>query len=346
MLRLTATFKVSLANPLYINRLSQQERVRTIPPLRYDTRIDDSDVEVALLEIHPAMRQGDRTIWAVPEVRVSVSRSETVDPPPIQRTAQGGRDFRDRWSYFQERDPIYRGAAIEALHRLVCFFKYKQAHVLLRDAPLADLMSNLQWTNEMWTDDTRQEFPSGSSPLRVLSLYGIELDEEVGVRGLAAADDLSLQQALAEPPIEPELYEELLSDARAALFQGSLRRAIIELAISCEVAIKQAFFNKATAAELSMYFDERKQINDDVGGFTNLLGKPAEHILGQNFRKIKRRAAAHIDGLFRCRNQIAHEGEPTYKDKRGRSQIVDQAIAKEWFKAAHYLFYWLQRMHT
>jgi hypothetical protein len=328
MLRLTATFDVSLISPLFVNRPPRQEGVRTIQELRYATTIFDSDVEIALVEVHHALTEGSRTIWAVPKVRVSVSRSETVDPPPIQRTAQGGRDFRDRWSYFQERDPIYRGAAIEALHRLVCFFKYKQAHVLLRDAPLADLMSNLQWTNEMWTDDTRQEFPSGSSPLRVLSLYGIELDEEVGVRALAAADDLSLQQALAEPPIEPELYEELLSDARAALFQGSLRRAIIELAISCEVAIKQAFFNKATAAELSMYFDERKQINDDVGGFTNLLGKPAEHILGQNFRKIKRRAAAHIDGLFRCRNQIAHEGEPPYKDKRGRSQIVDQAIAK------------------
>ena len=78
MLRLTATFKVSLANPLSINRPPQQERVRTIPPLRYDSRIDDSDVEITVLEIHPAMTQGDRTIWAVLEVCVSVSRSETA----------------------------------------------------------------------------------------------------------------------------------------------------------------------------------------------------------------------------------------------------------------------------
>jgi hypothetical protein len=48
MLRLTATFKVSLASPLFINRPPRQEGVRTIPPLRYDTRIDDSDVEIAL----------------------------------------------------------------------------------------------------------------------------------------------------------------------------------------------------------------------------------------------------------------------------------------------------------
>jgi hypothetical protein len=150
---------------------------------------------------------------------------------------------------------------------------------------------------------------------------------------------------LAEPPIQPELYEELLSDARAALFHRSLRRAILELTIACEVAIKQAFFSKATAAELSMYFDDRRRVCHTVGGFTNLLDKPAEHILGQSFRKIKKRASTDIDCLFQCRNQIAHEGEPTtYKDKRGRSQIVDQPITKECFKAADSLFAWLRSL--
>ena len=288
MLRLTATFKVSLASPLFVDRPPRQEGVHTIPPLRYDTRIEDSDVEIALVEAYHAMTSMDRggdilrgPIWAVPRIHVSVSRSETVEPPPIQRTAQGGRDFRDRWPYVRERDPIYREAAIEALHRLACFFKYRQAHALLRyrQAPglrrndsLVDFMSDLQWTDETWTDETGQELQTGITPLRELSLYGIELDDEVGIKALAAADDSALQQALADPPIEPELYEELLSDARAALFQGSPRRAVLELAISCEVAIKHAFFDKGTEAALSNYFDERKQLRENVGGFTNLLG--------------------------------------------------------------------------
>jgi hypothetical protein len=84
MLRLTATFKVSLASPLFVNRPPQQEGGRTIQELRYPVRIHDSDVEIALLEVYPAMTGGGRTIWAVPEVRVSVSRPETVGPPPIQ----------------------------------------------------------------------------------------------------------------------------------------------------------------------------------------------------------------------------------------------------------------------
>ena len=347
MLRLTATFKVSLANPLYINRPPQQERVRTIPPLRYDTRIDDSDVEIALLEIHHAMTIVDRgknilrgPIWVVPRVQVSVSRTETAEPPAIPPTPEDGRNFCDRDPYFHEHILLYRKVALEALCRFLRFFKYRQVHALLRDPIGEDL------DNPTWTDNTGQEVPSGVHLVEG-SLYGIELDDDVGIHALAATDDPALQQALAAPPIEPELYEELLSDARAALFQRSLRRAILELAISCEVAIKQAFFNKATAAELSMYFDDRRQIKDDVGGFTNLLGKPAEHILGQNFReagKAEKRACIYIDNLFQCRNQIAHEGQPTYKNKRGRLHTVDQPVVKEWFKAADRLFHWLRCM--
>jgi hypothetical protein len=341
MQRLIATFDVSLSSPLFVNGPAQQEGVRTIEEPRYATMIDDSDVEIALLEAHHAMTimAGDKIlsgpIWAVPQVRVSVNRTEMVEPPPIRRTLEGQHD---RAAYFRERTDIYQKLALEALRRFLRFFKYCRAHVLLPDASAADM------TTLTWTDETGQELPSNVALPRVLSLYGIELDEEVGVRALAVADDPALQQALAEPPIEPELYEELLSDARAALFQGSLRRAILELAISCEVAIKQAFFDKATEAALSMYFDERRQLRDSVGGFTNLLSEPAQQILGQNFRKTEKRACIHIDNLFQCRNQIAHEGQPTYKNKRGRLRTLDQAVAKEWFKAADRLFHWLRRM--
>jgi hypothetical protein len=279
-------------------------------------------------------------IWVVPRMRVSVSRFEPAEPPSMRREPEGGRNSRDQANYFHERILIYRNMALEALRRLLRFFKYRQAHALLRDPIGEDL------DNPKWTDGTGQEVPSGIS-FHEASLYGIELDEEVGIQALASTDDPMLQQALAEPPIQPELYEQLLSDARAALFQGSLRRAILELAISCEVAIKQAFFVKGTEAALSIYFDEKKQLRENVGGFTNLLGNPAEHILGQNFRKAgkaERRTCIYIDRLFQCRNQIAHEGQPTYKNKRGRSLPVDQAVAKEWFKAADHLFRWLRHM--
>jgi hypothetical protein len=337
MLRLTATFKVSLASPLFVDRPSRQEGVWTLQALRYPIRIDDSDVEIALVGGYHVMTRMDPSgnilrgpIWVVPRVRVSVSRTETIEPPPIRR-------HDDRATYFYERILIYRKVALTTLCRFLRFFKYRQAHALLRDAIGEDL------DNPSWTDETGQEVLSVVD-FRTLSLYGIELDDEVGIQALATADDPSLQQALAEPPIKPALYEELLSDAHAALFQGGLRRAILELAISCEVAIKQAFFAKATEAALSVYFDERRQVRNTVGGFTKLLGKPAEHLLGQNFWKADKRACIHIDHLFQCRNQIAHEGHPAYRNTRGSLRPVDQTVAKEWFKAADRLFTWLRHM--
>jgi hypothetical protein len=133
MPRLTATFDVSLASPLFVNRPARQE-------LRYATTIDDSDVEITLLEVYHAMTIVDRDesilcgpLWVVPRMRVSISRTETA-APPIRRAQEGACNFRDQANYFHERTSIYRSVAIEALRRLLRFFKYRQAHAVLRDA--------------------------------------------------------------------------------------------------------------------------------------------------------------------------------------------------------------------
>jgi hypothetical protein len=114
---------------------------------------------------------------------VSVSRSETVEPPPILRTLEGEND---RAAYFRERIDIYQKLALEALRRFLRFFKYRQAHGLLRDPIGQDL------DNPKWTDETGQEVPSGVD-FRTFSLNGIELDDDVGIQALAIADDPALQ---------------------------------------------------------------------------------------------------------------------------------------------------------
>jgi hypothetical protein len=206
--------------------------------------------------------------------------------------------------------------APEALCRFLRFFKYRQAHALLRDPVGGDL------DNAKWTDEAGQEVPSGVD-FRELSLHGIELDDEVGIYALAGADDPALQQALAEPPIEPELYEQLLSDARAALFQGHLRRAVLELAISCEVATRHTFFSKAPSGR----YKKR--------GIYLLLGQEAKRVFGQCFKDADPEAYMSIDYLFQRRDQIAHQG---------KGEDIDLAAAKEWFKAADRLFHWLRSM--
>ena len=218
MPRLTATFRVSLSSPLFVNRPPWREGVRTIQELGYATA-NDSDIEIRLLEIDHAMTRVDRDenilygpIQVVPRMRVSVSRFEPAEPPSIRRVPEGERSSRGQANYFHERILIYRNLALQTLRRLLRFFRYRQAHTLLHNPTGTD------FDNPKWADETGQEVPS-SVHLLEGSLYGIELEEEVGIQALASADDPALQQALAEPPIQPELYEQLLSDARAALFQ-------------------------------------------------------------------------------------------------------------------------------
>jgi hypothetical protein len=255
-------------------------------------------------------------IWVVPRVQVSVSHTETVQPPAIPPTPEGGRNFRDRAPYFHERILIYRKVALEALSRFLRFFKYRQAHALLRDPVGEDL------DTPQWTDDAGQEVPTGVHFLET-SLYGIELDDDVGVHALAGTDDPALQQALANPPIEPELYEQLLSDARAALFQGHLRRAALELAISCEVATRHTFSIKAPSGR----YKKR--------GIYHLLDQEAKRVFGERFKDADSEAYMSIDYLFQRRDQIAHQGQ---------GEDIDLAAAKKWFKAADRLFHWLRRM--
>jgi hypothetical protein len=240
------------------------------------------------------------------------SQAATAIPP----TPEGGRNFCDRAPYFHEHILLYRKVALEALCRFLRFFKYRQVHALLRDPIGEDL------DNPTWTDDTGQEVPSGVHLVEA-SLYGIELDDDVGIHALAAPDDPALQQALADPPIEPELYEELLSDARAALFQGHLRRAVLELAISCEVATRHTLSIKAPSER----YKKR--------GIYLLLDQEAKRVFGECFQDADSEAYMSIDHLFQRRDQIAHQG---------KGEDIDLAAAKEWFKAADRLFHWLRRM--
>jgi hypothetical protein len=141
-------------------------------------------------------------------------------------------------------------------------------------------------------------------------------------------------------PIEPELYEELLSDAHAALFQGHLRRAILELALSCEIATKRAFFGKeSVAASAYEYLEDKGQVRASV---PDLLGQVAKHAFGKSFKDTNSNAYKQIDYLFRCRNKIAHRGECKYNDDEGHTHTVDQATANVWLKAAHHLLEWLR----
>jgi hypothetical protein len=58
--------------------------------------------------------------------------------------------------------------------------------------------------------------------------------------------------------ISSQLFEEVFSDAQAAAVEGNLRRAVLELAISCEIAVKQKFFFTSTPSGAAFEYLEDK----------------------------------------------------------------------------------------
>ena len=137
-----------------------------------------------------------------------------------------------------------------------------------------------------------------------------------------------------------ELYEELLSDAQAAILQKNCRRGLLELAIACEIAIKQKFFRKKTpAGDIFEYLEDSRRLNVPA---KELIDGGAKQAFGTSFKEEFSSDYQNIDFLFRCRNKIAHRGEIKYKDNSGTIHNVDEATIKKWWVSVAILLDWLK----
>ncbi|MBM0741382.1 hypothetical protein JOY44_07075 [Phormidium sp. CLA17] len=134
-------------------------------------------------------------------------------------------------------------------------------------------------------------------------------------------------------------YEEILSESQASVFNGNLRRAVLELAIACELATKQSFFGEASRAGLAFeYLEDKGRVNVKV---LDLITGVAVQVIGQSFKDFDKNAYIDIDHLFRCRNKVAHRGEPKFKDDTGKEYEISEEILQRWWDSAEKLFRWL-----
>jgi hypothetical protein len=163
---------------------------------------------------------------------------------------------------------------------------------------------------------------------------------EFGIMKFSQDRDSELQKAL-ESDTESELYEELIADAQTAVYQRNLRRSVLELAIACEIAIKQTFFAKSTPAGLAYeYLEDKGRINISV---MELIDGVANQAFGESFKDIDLKAYTDIDHLFRSRNKVAHRGKIIYRDDKGLPHQVDTNTLKAWWQSVESLLNWLQK---
>ena len=334
MFKLVATFEVQLSGFLLVSRSEDEE-------LRYRVPIDDFDVELLLIPAEGAGKykkaQEKHYTFGISTIKISLSRDEEDEPPPIKKTPKG-RDLSERARYFDSRYPLYQEAALTALNRLIRFFKYTLRNPGLHE--LGERHRDLQ--NPRWTTEAGETVEPGHMRFVVTSLPGSS-GPYLGAKPLTPSEDADLQRALEEEFV-PELYEKLLSTAQEAVFNGDIRRAVLEMAIGCEVAVKSAFFGSVTSdGSVFEYLLDKGYVRVPV---IELIHGAAREAFGQSFKEVDQGDYANIDHLFRCRNKVAHTGEAIFRDYQGDTQSADLTTVKKWWVSVGKLIRWLDQYRS
>ena len=330
MYKLTASYDIELTHWIRVKRAEDDT-------LRYYARIDGFDVEIVLIPNGGARGRQDGDIFetrAITRIKASVSREEGSAPPNIVIDNEGNQNFRERSAWFGLRPQEYRTVAVEAVNRLVRFCKYELQIPNVREFRVHDS----EFENPKWIGEDHSELPSGVIELSstILSPRGPGL---VGQKDFTADYDAMLQDAL-QNDLAIETHQEFLADAQTSIVNGNLRRAILEMAIACEIAIKQAFFREMTTAGAAYeYLEHTRRVSVRV---IDLIHGVAKEVFGESFKEAEKDAYQHIDLLFQCRNKVAHRGKAIYRDAAGEHPVTRLTL-EEWWVSVDLLMRWISK---
>ncbi len=327
MKRLTAKYSIQLDELLVIKRREGEAPA-------FSTTIDDFEISISIPDrsVAGVRSRTERLMTrACYLVDVSVSREDSEAPPPARRTDQGGIDYTVQSTYFDSRTEPYAKVAAEALSRLFLFLRHRLRQPLLEE--ITQVHPALQ--NPSWVDETGAEAGKGPS---VWVAQGVP--RRFGVIPLQAKHDQRLIRALGRRLV-PKLHEELLSDAQAAALRGNLRRAVLELAIACEVAVKRKFFGSSSGGRTIEYLEDKRHFEVPV---IELIGKAAEDVFGETFKSAHSAAHADIENLYQCRNKVAHRGQLIFRPQTMPVQTATPEILGQWLSSARVLFVWLKKL--
>lgn len=329
MYRLTATYNIELPDRLRVKRSKDD-------PLRYAADIEGFVAEVVLIcneGVSIKLMNEAYETRSCRRINISISRDEDSAPPDIIITEKGGRDFTDRVAWFDKQSNEYRRIAAIAVNRVIRFFKYEMKTPHLREFS----MYAPEFNNAHWTDMVGKKIEGGLIELTAnpLSRPGLGL---LGEKDFTEDEDTKFINAF-QNDLDIEIHREFLSDAQTSVHNDKLSRAILEIAIACELAVKGAFFAKATTAGAAYdYLEDKSRVHVKV---IELIDGAAKVAFGQSFKDVDPKAYTHIDFLFRARNKVAHRGERTYRDDGGTEYQVDRPTLEAWWASVDTLMKWI-----
>jgi hypothetical protein len=325
MIRLVAHFNVELPG----HCLVVLPNMRQIP-LNCTINGFEVSFDVPIDNLRSIGKAANDPYWThvLERVVVKVARNENDAPPPVIPDAEGQLDYTVQTPYFSQRIGEYGAAACKAVNRFIRFFKFELKTPFLYEFSA----SHQSFQNAEWRDESGTLVGKGALAFVGEGIPG--LWGALGVQKLRRELAESLQEALTNPR-KPMLYEQVLSDAQAALFEGNLRRAVLELAIASELVVEQKFLSgDSPAVKAFEYLEEHARFRVRVIDYIRDVAKEA---FGKSFRQDHRHDCDNIDHLFQCRNKIAHTGKLSYQGQ----QPVDNEIVARWWDSVMRLIDWL-----
>lgn len=321
---LDAPIHVSTAISNFLNTVSELDHDVYSPtePPKFSVHLDGFEIQIELkldLADNPLLR-GHKT-YACDRIEIVIERAidskvSTVDEIYI--------NYRDSFSVILHT----------VVNRFIAFARYQLGNPFLRRLNAGHIVI-WEWYSEdrllHRESDKLIMFRFPGSPNNKNSLGSLSLKRK------QTADVIYALQN----PIYVSVAQELLAQAQEAIFEGKGFLAVVLLAISTEVAIKNTFFrHDSVASEAIDYLEDKRQIEISP---IELIHKVAKRAFGQSFIDFDNAAYDSIDHLFRCRNKIVHRGIATYRDKKEASHIPTAETLVEWWNSVSTLQKWLDQ---
>lgn len=298
--------------------------------ISFKFKVDDYDLEIQVIVDRGAgykSKDDKHTTYGASRLIVKVRHDE-----------QGDLDyFKSRISEIYQ--PFEQAAEI-GINRLIRFFQYKLNNPLLREVSCHDD----PWSNNpKWYDSQGNEIDLGvvtSDYSRHLA-YGYY--PKFGMKALQDIDDPAFNDALAHG-LEAEIYEEVLSNARTDIIEENYGRAVLEMAIGCEVFVKSKLFAASrVSGAIFDYLSAQRKIEVSI---QELIHRPLKEAFGGSFREDHPIDYKNIGRLFQARNRVAHSGRCSFRDDKGNEVDVDELVLEDWWKSIQALQDWLKTKIT
>ena len=327
---LTAHFKIMTPSVLVIEGEENQEYSYELTTGEYSIKITFSAIEYG-----PKSGRVGSDIYKqlVNTIEISISK-EVGDIPEIPKTEKGGRDYSKITSYFEELRNGYEALAKKYYIRLLSYFKFDLHQ------PFLDLeyINENEFSNPIWSDSNGVDYGIVRGLHHAEAIPGMHGDC-MDITTLTVNDKESLINALKTDK-DVELFQQMMSDAQSAILNGDLRRAVFELAVTCELVTKRKYFSENNISGFAFdYFEDKGKVKITVN---ELITNVASEVLGESFNSYSSIDCKNIDYLFRCRNKVAHRGHVIFKDDSGNLHSPDVRTLKEWYLSVCKLIDWLK----